>query len=514
VALRDMPQVTEPLALRMEAIEKTYAGTHAVGGVDFAVRAGEIHALAGSNGAGKSTLMKIAQGVVRPDAGSVWIGGHRMEHSGSGEARRAGLAMVFQDFSLAPTLSVLDNIFLGAEPVRALTLVDRDQELREASELLDRLGVVVDLRAEVGRLGVGEQQMVEIAKALRLARTALLLDEPTAALSEREIDRLFGVLSEVRSLGIGIVFITHHLREIFRIADRVTVLRDGQVAMSQAIGETNLQTVIRATVGSDLPEEVNTVATSHEESDTSLLRVRSLSVGAKLRDLNFEVMPGEILGVAGLAGSGRTVLLKALFGAIRSQGTISLDGHQLTLRGPAEAIRAGIYLIPENRHAEGVILTHGVRENLVVSLLGELRSGPFYDAKSADSLARRIVRELSIRLQSLGQPVSSLSGGNQQKVVLGKALASNSKLLLLDEPTFGIDVRTAADLRARTRAFTDEGNAAMWVSSDLREVIEVADRILVLADGRAKQIVPNAPEKVTEEWLIHAIQRSRERSAA
>lgn len=502
-----MSESTPPAALRMEGIAKSFTGTRAVRAVDFVVQAGEIHALAGSNGAGKSTLMKVAQGVVRPDAGTVWIGGHRME-PGSSDPRRWGLAMVFQDFSLAPSLSVLDNIFLGAEPVHAGVLVDERREHREAATLLERLGVAVDLRAEVGSLGVGEQQMVEIAKALRLARTALLLDEPTAALSEREIDRLFTVLGEVRSLGIGIVFITHHLKEIFRIADRVTVMRDGEVAMTSAVDQTDLPSVIRAMVGGDLADEPHRSVPAGGIGDHPLLSARSLSVGTKLRELDFDLMPGEVMGVAGLAGSGRTVLLKALFGAIPARGEVSIRGKPLRHRSPADAISRGMYLIPENRHSEGVILEHSVRENLVLSLLSELRRGPFHDTAAGTALAERVATELSIRLRSIHQRVVSLSGGNQQKVVLGKALASDSKLLLLDEPTFGIDVQTAADLRARTRRFVAEGNAALWVSSDLREVIEVADRILVLADGEVKQIVSNGPKRVSEEWLLHAIQRA------
>jgi ribose transport system ATP-binding protein len=492
----------------MRSVTKVYGTTEVVRRVDFDVQASEVHALAGSNGAGKSTLMKIAQGVVRPSDGSVWVGGHPLMFSDPDESRRAGLAMVFQELSLAPTLSVIDNIFLNAEPTRQRVLIDGDQERREARELFERLDVKIDLDAEVSRLGVGEQQMVEIAKALRLTRVALLLDEPTAALSEREIRRLFDIIRQIASLGVGIVFITHHLREIFQIADRVTVLRDGQVAMTSAISDTELPAVVRSMVGTDLHAARPTAGYVSAPAEAAALAVRDLGVGDKLHGISFDAYRGEIIGIAGLAGSGRTTLLKALFGAIPHTGTVSLNGAEVRATSPAEAIRAGIYLIPENRHQEGVVLIHSVADNLLMSLLSRLRRGPLYDSARARRVARELVAEMSIQAESIDQIVESLSGGNQQKVVVGKALASDSSLLLLDEPTFGIDVRTGAELHIRARDFVNQGNAALWVSSDLREVIEVCDRILVIADGELKEVVSNKPDRVSEERLVHAIQRS------
>lgn len=494
-------------ALRMVDISKVFGTTEVLTRVDFEVGTGEVHALAGSNGAGKSTLMKIARGVVEPTTGEVYVGPHRLTFSDPTEPKRAGLAMVFQELSLAPTLSALDNVFLAAERTTR-ALVDETAEREEATELLERLGVRIDLNAEVYRLGVAEQQMVEIAKALRLARVALLLDEPTGALSIREVRRLFEVLRQVAALGVGIVFVTHHLGEIFEIADRVTVLRDGAVAMSAPIGDVSLTQIVHAMVGQEFAElteaEVHPVI-----ARDPLLHVEDLGVAGKLDNISFAVHQGEICGLAGLAGSGRTVLLKALFGTVRhSAGRLTLRGEPYHPAGPADAIDAGVYLIPENRRTEGLVLSHAVGDNLVLSLLGRLRRGLLLDSSRARSIARAMVDALKIKPALIDPAAESLSGGNQQKVVLGKALATESRLLLLDEPTFGIDVTTAADIRARVRRFADEGGAAIWVSSDLREVIEVADRILVLADGHIKQVLVNRPTPVSEARLLHAIQRS------
>jgi ribose transport system ATP-binding protein len=350
--------------------------------------------------------------------------------------------------------------------------------------------------------------MVEIAKALRLARVALLLDEPTGALSIREVRRLFEVLRQVAALGVGIVFVTHHLSEIFEIADRVTVLRDGSVAMSAPIGTVSLSEIVQAMVGQEYSESTESEQRPLTEREP-LLRDENLVVDGKLDDISLEVHKGEICGLAGLAGSGRTVLLKALYSTVRhSRGQLTLRGAPYDPTGPADAIKAGVYLLPENRRTEGLVLSHSVADNLVLSLIGRLRRGLIFDTSRARSIARTMVSALNIKPSSIDVPAESLSGGNQQKVVLGKALATQSQLLLLDEPTFGIDITTAADLRVRVRRFADEGGAAIWVSSDLREVIEVSDRILVLADGHIKQVIINRPTPVSEARLLHAIQRS------
>jgi ABC-type sugar transport system ATPase subunit len=322
------------------------------------------------------------------------------------------------------------------------------------------------------------------------------------------VHRLFDVLRQVAALGVGIVFITHHLGEIFEVADRVTVLRDGSVALSAPISQVSLSEVVRAMVGQELGEVSagNHRPTAAEEP---LLRVTDLVVDRKLDRISFDLQPGEICGLAGLAGSGRTVLLKSVFGTVRrSSGQLTLKGESFHPQGPADAIAAGVYLIPENRRIEGLILQHSVADNLVLSLIRQLRRLVLFDAARARSLARELMDALSIKAASTDALVESLSGGNQQKVVLGKALATDSRVLLLDEPTFGIDVKTAADIRARVRRFVEEGRAALWVSSDLREVIEVSDRILVLADGRIKEVIVNRPRPVSEARLLHAIQRS------
>ncbi len=496
-------------ALRMRGIVKTFGRTQALRGVDFQVRKGTVHGLVGANGAGKSTLMKIAEGAVRPSAGELLVGPTRIAFSEPGEARASGLGMVFQERSLVPTLSVLDNIFLNAERTLPGRLVHVRAERAEASRLFERLGTSVPLDAEVGQLGIGEQQMVELAKALRLAKVALVLDEPTSALSDHEVQRLFGIVRQIAALGTGVVFITHHLNELFDLCDEVTVLRDGRVSLSCPVRRTDMVSLVRHMVGEDLARGLpEPAARAAPPPGQAALRVEELSVPGRLTGVSFDIVPGEILGVAGLAGSGRKELLRALFGAAPvSGGRIRGPSGDLRLRAPADAIRRGIFLVPEDRHRHGLVVDHSVEANVTLPLLGRLRRGLLYDRRRSTRLTHSAVRELAIKAEGPEQPVAALSGGNQQKVVVAKALSAGSRLLLLDEPSSGVDVRTAAELRERVRRFVDDGNAAVWSSSDLHELVAVADRLLVLVDGRLKRVLANRPAPVSAEALTHAIQR-------
>ena len=493
-------------ALEMIDIVKRYGPTEVLHGVDLRIAPGRIHALVGANGAGKSTLLKIADGATPPTIGRVLVSGVEHHFTSPVEARRSGIGMVFQERSILPDLSVCDNVFLNDERTRGV-LIDRRRQIREAAEIFDDLGVNIAPGARAAGLGVGDQQMVDIAKALRLARSVLILDEPTAALTEREVHRLFRVLQRIAGTGVGIVYVSHRLAEVFEICDEITVLRDGRVVMSTLVDETNMQEVVHAIAGKAVKEVGSRAEHAHAEGEQPVLEVSDLCIGNNLEDVSFTVRAGEVVGVAGLAGSGRSTLLKALFGAVpRHSGTIRVAGKTVNPLSAAEAIRDGLYFIPEDRKSAGLILSHSVEDNLVLSTLRRLSKGPWLNARQSAELADRSIEQLGIKTSGRRQPVERLSGGNQQKVVLGKAFNAGGRVLLLDEPTFGVDVHAATDITERVRAFVDAGNAAVWVTSDLRELTRVSDRILILADCTVRESLTNKPDPRTESEITHLIQ--------
>ena len=505
---------SSPFALELLGIAKTYGTTEVVSGADLRVRPGSIHALLGANGAGKSTLLKIAVGATPATAGRVLMNGHEQRHASPFEARKAGIGMVFQERSLVPDLSTVDNIFLNGETKRA-GLVNARAELREARALFERLGVRISPTAPVGQLGIADQQMVEIAKALRLASSVLILDEPTAALTEREVQRLFAVVRQIAESGVGIIYVSHRLAEVFDLCDEVTVIRDGRIVLSTEVAKTDLREIVATITGDDVRAGQEATGgkdlgrSSEKSEQSSVLEIQGLHVSKKLHDISFDVRAAEILGVAGLAGSGRSTLLKALFGIVpRRSGKIRVADRQVNPTSPARAIRQGLYLIPENRKVEGLVLEHSVGANLVISILKRLCVGPLVSARRSTHAARQNIEQLRIQPTDPRRPVEWLSGGNQQKVVLGKSFNARSRVLLLDEPTFGVDVRSRSEIRNRIRAFADAGNGVVWVTSDVRELIDVSDRILILVDGRVSDIVSNWPQSRAESEITHLIQHS------
>jgi ABC-type sugar transport system ATPase subunit len=500
-------------ALELLGIVKSYGAVMVLHGLDLRIRRGSIHALLGANGAGKSTLLKIAVGATEATAGRIVVNGAPRRFSGTLEARQAGIGMVFQERSIAPDLSVVDNLFLNSE-IRRAGLVDVRAERREAGRMFERLGVRIPLGASAGQLGIADQQMVEIAKAVRLASAVLILDEPTAALTQREVQRLFGVVRQIAKTGVGIAYVSHRLAEVFELCDEVTIIRDGRVVLARPVAETHMDEVVEAIAGGvvakgRLARAAGTPDGGAQARNASpLLAVRGLRVDPKLREVSFDLQPAEILGVAGLAGSGRSTLLGALFGLVpRSAGELRVAGRPVSPTSPAAAIGSGFYLIPEDRKTQGLVLSHSVAANIVLSVLHRLRVGPLVSASRSLRLARDVIRRFRIRPPEPATPVGWLSGGNQQKTVLGKAFSAGGRILLLDEPTFGVDIHSRAEIRAHIRAFADAGNAVVWVTSDLRELIDIADRILVLADGKVTDIVSNWPQR-TEAEITHLIQGS------
>jgi ribose transport system ATP-binding protein len=484
--------------------------------VDFGVQRGEVHALVGHNGAGKSTLMKIALGGQEPTEGSVKIAGTQLTFSRPAESRRLGLGMVLQERSLIRTLSGLDNIFLNAESTNRIGTINRQAEEREAAGLCERVGISRSvLRKTVSDMSPVQQELIEIAKALRLARDVLILDEPTAPLAEREIETLFAAIRNVAVTGTGVVLITHHLAEVFAVADRVTVLREGVVTLTDRCANTSMSPLIEAMLGKDLLEVEREIAsdidaaTEHARGAPAL-EVRGLDVAPKLHDVNLSLYHGEILGIAGLAGSGRSTLLKTLFGDIRpTAGEIRLQGAPYDPKAPVDAIARSVYLIPEERARYGLLTTATITENVILSVMGRLVRGIILRVKEGQRLTRQLMRVLDVRARGPQQVVGELSGGNQQKVVLSKALAADAELLLLDEPTFGVDVGAASDLIQHVRSSVAVGKAALWVTSDLLELLDVSDRIAVLVDGTVTQILKRGDPAFNEAALIKAMQRVR-----
>jgi ribose transport system ATP-binding protein len=512
------------LALDMRDIGMQFGEQWVLRNVDWAVHRGSVHALVGHNGAGKSTLMKIALGGYAPTEGTVAIGGVPLTFTQPAEARRLGVGMVFQERSLVSTLSGLDNIFLNAERLNRIGIVDRRKETAEARLLCAQLGISPSiLNRQTSEMSQLQQELVEIAKAMRLARTVLILDEPTAPLTDREIAILFEVIRKAAKLGLGIVLITHHLAEVFAISDWVTTLREGSVTLSSPTAATNMSEVIEAMLGRRLMRVERTLAhaaSEHrlpsERGATPVLEVEGLQLGDKLTaGVSFQLYPGEILGVTGLAGSGRTTLLRALYGdAWISAGSVRLRGRTYAPGSPADAIRNDIFLIPEDRGVHGLVLTAPIVDNTILPILDRLMRFIFLRISAGRDLARRMMRVLNIRSRGPQQIVGELSGGNQQKVVLAKALAADAELLLLDEPTFGVDIGAAADLIRHVREMTDAGKAALWVTSDLHELLEVADRVMVLADGGVHEIVKRGEPGFDEASLIGAMQRGGRRGVA
>lgn len=493
--------MTAPL-LQMQAITKDFPGVRALDAASFEVRSGEIHALCGENGAGKSTLIKILGGVYPHGtySGRMRINDTEQQFHSVRDAERAGIAIIHQELALIPEMTVAENIYLGKEP-RRFGVIDRHRLYHEAGELLSQFGLAIPLEKPVYALGIGQQQLVEIAKALGRSLQSgnallLVLDEPTAALTESEVDILRQILTRLREKGVACIYITHKLKEIFQIADRVTVLRDGKTVATQSIKspECTEDVLISQMVGRELTTlfpERQTDNGSNEEKVA--LRVENLSTYAseppRLENISFEVRRGEILGIAGLMGAGRTELISTIFGAYDGKwiGEIFIEGTPVQIHAPCEAIQQGMALVSEDRKRYGLLLDADVTRNMTLVNLGlsaDLTSHGIINHNAASEKSEHYVNSLQIKTTSLEVPVNHLSGGNQQKVVLGKWLMTHPKVLFLDEPTRGIDVGAKAEIHALMAKLAAEGVAIVFVSSELPEILGMSDRVLVLHEGK------------------------------
>ncbi len=472
----------EPL-LHLEHIDKSFPGVRALVDVKFDVRPGEVHALLGENGAGKSTLIKIISGVYKADAGNMFVEGQQVDFNNPREAQASGIATIYQELLLYPELSVAENIYMGHAPRNRFGLIDWPGMRQQAVEILSSLDIHdIDVTRNVGTLTVGNRQRVEIAKALSQNARLLIMDEPTAALTEADVQRLFSLVRLLRERGVAIIYISHRLDEVFMLADRVTVLRDGQYVGTRGIEETREDDLISMMVGRTIDDLFPKLETTVGKV---VLELRNLTRRPLTKNIDLKLHAGEIVGLAGLVGSGRSELAQAVFGFTPAEsGEIWLEGRQVQIRHPGHAMDLGIAYVPEDRGTQGLIRQMSVRENVSLAILKTLANGSIVNRQAERELAQRSIAQLNIRAYSTEQIVNKLSGGNQQKVVVSKWLASKPRVLIMDEPTRGIDVGAKAEIHRLMSELAQQGMAILMISSELPEVLGMSDRILVMRQGQ------------------------------
>ncbi|QEO16023.1 sugar ABC transporter ATP-binding protein [Agromyces intestinalis] len=493
-------------------MSKGFPGVQALDDVRLELRHGEVLALVGENGAGKSTLMKLLAGIYEPDAGTIRLNGRELQIDGPRHAQELGISIIHQEFNLMPDLTIAQNIFIGREQRVAGTFLDERGLNRRARELFDRLGLALDPTERVEHLTVARQQMVEIAKALSFDARVLIMDEPTAALNDAEVDVLFGLIERFRTPETGVIYISHRMEELSRISDRITVLRDGRYIDTLVTADTDQREVISLMVGRRIQGEARPAPL--EAAGEPVLTVTGLSTKHLLKNVSFEARAGEILGFAGLMGAGRTEVARAIVGADRrTAGTVTLHGREVQIQNPADAARLGIGYLSEDRKQLGVLLERSVRENIVLASLRDYLSGVFVSDRRIERTGRDYVQKLRIKTPSTAQLVKNLSGGNQQKVVIAKWLAKDCDVLIFDEPTRGIDVGAKEEIHGLLRELAAQGKAIIVISSELPEVLRLSDRIAVMAEGRLTAVLDNA-EATQENLMDYATRFSSEGTIA
>ncbi len=499
-------------AVRMRGISKSFGGVRALDEVDFDVLPGEVHALLGGNGAGKSTILKVLNGVHIPDTGTVEVAGQRLDALTPDAARRAGVAMNFQEMSLIPTLTVAQNVFLTREARDGRGMIDDEDSIRRAEAIFEMLQVEVNPRALVGDLGAGQKQLTEIAKAISQDARVLILDEPSTALAVSDVERLFVFLRKLAAKGVAIIYVSHRMDEIARIADRATILRDGRHVITAPMADLPIDTMIEHIVGKK-SKGLADVARGAARRGLALLEVKDLCGSHKPDHVSFTLHQGEVLGLAGLLGSGRSALARVIAGIEPAvAGEIWIKGKLVHISQPSDAIAQGIALVPEARATQGIITAHSVAENMVMAVLGRITKGGLLDRARAAAITDDMIARLSVKTASRDHAVSTLSGGNQQKVVIGKWLATDPDILILDEPTAGIDIGSKSEIIRLVRDLAAAGKAVLVISSELSELLTACDRILVIADGRAHQMLQRAElDDASETDPDHALQAAERR---
>ena len=484
--------------VRMEHISKSFPGVQALNDVSFSLNSGEVMALLGENGAGKSTLMKVLSGIYERDEGDIYLFGEKMTSYSQKIAREKGIAIIHQELNMCQHLTVAENMFLMREPVKH-GMVDQKKMNKEAEKILSTLGVDISPTALTGSLAVSKQQMVEIAKALSMNAKVLIMDEPTSALTSKEIDDLFNIIRDLKAKGCGIVYISHRLEELKHIVDRVTIMRDGRFIERANFSDISMDDIISSMVGREIKEKYPHIETPVGKV---VLEVKHLNAGRSVRDVSFSVREGEIVGIAGLMGAGRTETTRAIFGADpKESGEIILDGTPVKINSPRDAIKVGIVLAPEDRKKDGLCTKLPVKDNISLPNLDLLSNkiGRVFKNKE-EEMSNKSVKNLNIKLPSIETNAQNLSGGNQQKVVVGKWLARNARIVIFDEPTRGIDVAAKVEIYNLMNRLKEEGIGTLFVSSEMPEVLGVADRIIVMCDGRVTGELTRA--EATQEKIL------------
>jgi L-arabinose transport system ATP-binding protein len=487
--------------LEFNGISKAYPGVQALADISFRAEGGRVLALLGENGAGKSTLLKILSGNVQPDSGKIIIDGREQHFSASYQSIKSGVSVIYQERQLIPQMSVMENVFLQDIPTNKLGFVNFSELRRKTQEMIDRFELPISPTTLVGRLSAAYQQMVEVMKAYRRDSKIIAFDEPTASLTDKEIEVLFRIIEQLRKEGKIIIYVSHRLAEIFRITDEIVVLKDGRMIRTLTTRETNQTELIKAMVGRDIGDTYANLSRNDKRGDI-ILEVKNL-VTEKVKDVSFELRRGEVLGFAGLVGSGRTEVVRAIFGADRIiSGEILLEGKPVSFKEPKDAIEAGIALCPEDRKEDGLVLFRSIRENITMPILQKMKKRLMLSRRKEEAVTKKAIEKYSIRTPSSDKEVIDLSGGNQQKVILGRWTAEEigTKLLILDEPTKGIDVGTKAEVYQIVCNFAKAGIGVIFISSELTEVINVADRIIVMHEGRMTGQVLR--EDATEENVL------------
>jgi ABC-type sugar transport system ATPase subunit len=482
--------------LEVNSINKTFGSTQALRNAEFSLQAGEIHALVGENGAGKSTLMKILSGVHKKDSGHIYLEGKEIDPTNPKEAHQLGISTVFQELSLCPNLSVAENIFVNREPT-IFGIIKKQELCKVTDDYLREFHIVMKADTPVSELNIAQKQIVEILKAISVRAKVLILDEPTSSLEKTEAGRLFELLRKLRNAQTGVIFISHKLDEVFQVADRITVFRDGEYIATKERSETNQHEIIKYMVGREIHQ---VFPERSRKRGKERLRVTGFSFRDKFQDVTFSVSEGEILGAAGLTGSGRSEVMQSVFGYQRKDaGRIVYEGKPIAVNNPYSAIRNNIIYSPEDRKEQGLFLSHSVVLNVTSTSLKECSGAFVISKKKENDITNRMVNELSIKLRSTNQEVASLSGGNQQKVLLAKCLATNPKVLIVDEPTRGIDIGSKIEIYHLLRDFANRGGSVIFISSELPEIIGLCDRVVVFRQGR---IVGELTENITESALM------------
>lgn len=483
--------------LRMKNIHKQFPGVYALNAIDFELRKGEVHALLGENGAGKSTLIKVLGGIYTPDEGEIFIEDKKVDIHDVQSAHAHGVAIIHQELVLVPHMTVAENIFLGREP-KVAGFVNKDKMNKEAQKLLDTYEMNISAEDLISHLTIAQQQMVEIVKAISFNSKILVMDEPTSSISDKEVAFLFETMRTLIARGVGIIYISHKMSELDEICDRVTVLRDGAYVGTEVVKDVKKDDLIKMMVGRELS---NYYTRDYQSTEEIILECKDIDDGNMVKGASFYLKKGEILGFAGLVGAGRSELMKCIFGLTKNyKGSIVLEGQEIKVASPAEAMKNGIALVPENRKQEGLYKIQSVRYNSTIEVLGRFIKGIFVDSKKEDDITQKYIDMMDTKTPTLDQEIGNLSGGNQQKVMIGRWLAMQPKVLILDEPTRGVDVHAKAEIYSIMNDLVKKGMSIIMISSELPEIINMSDRIYVMAYGRVKGCLDHA--EVSQEQIM------------